>query len=214
MNYTTIPFDDQKFNFVSKIRHLFEKISLDTLHEIADRKYDTLFEVGKDSCTIFHKKFYDKYREGWDMELLYNEFIAEVIAPLYDEDFLYQKFPTGRFHLPNNIAVGAFHTDAEFGHPAGEVNYIIPLTNSKDTASVWVENGEDFEPMELKVGHLVCFNGNGLRHGNKVNLTGKTRCSMDFRILPLSKYNEANESASVTLGTKFKPNEYYKLFRK
>jgi len=60
--------------------------------------------------------------------------------------------------LPGNVAVGAFHNDAEFGHPEGEVNFIIPMTDSDNTGSVWVESEEgkkDFTPIRLRTGWLV-----------------------------------------------------------
>ena len=147
----------------------------------------------------------------------YETLIEKVIAPQMNEDFLYQKFPTMRFHIPNNVAVGLFHKDADFGHPKGEINYVLPLTNSDGTSSIWVESEVDkgdFEPMLMVIGDLIQFNGNCLTHGNKVNETNRTRCSMDFRILPLSKYDEDNETSSVTKGTKFKEGAYYKKFTK
>jgi hypothetical protein len=146
------------------------------------------------------------------MESLYERFIKKVIAPRFDEDFLYQCFPTVRFSLPANLAVGAFHNDSEFHHPLGEINYIVPLTNSDGTSSCWIESEEgkeDFQPMKMKVGELIIFNGNRLRHGSKVNNTGKTRVSMDFRVLPISKYNPDNDASSMTLGTKFREGEYW-----
>lgn len=191
---------------------------LEDIHFLVEGKYPELFKVGSDSCTIFHDAFYNKYRAGWkEMEDLYYDFIWEEIAPTIGEDFLFQKFPTFRVHLPGNIAVGRFHYDAEFGHPEGEMNYIIPLTNSTDTGSIWIESEKgkgDFEPMPLEVGTLFMFNGNQLTHGNKVNETGKTRVSMDFRILPISKYNESEVGESMTRKTKFVEGEYYKRFVK
>lgn len=173
--------------------------------------------MSADSSTSFHKKFYDAYRAGWpEMVAGYESFIKDVVSPYQYEDFLFQKFPTFRVHLRNNLAVGAFHTDAEFGHPVGEMNWIIPLTNSDGNASVWVEsepNKGDFEPMTLRVGNLIQFNGNKLTHGNKVNDTGKARVSMDFRTLPASFYLES-EQVSITLGMKFREGAYYKRFQK
>jgi hypothetical protein len=213
MRYITIPYFAEKYNFVKVVEDLFETNRLQDLNETHAEQ----FKVGMDSSTSFHEKFYNKYREGWpEMETLYEKFIEDIISPLYNEDFLYQKFPTVRFHLPNHVAVGAFHTDAEFFHPEGEMNYIIPLTNSNDTASVWVESEpgkEDFFPIPLQVGQLVKFNGNELTHGNKINETKFTRVSMDFRILPCSKYNEDNGGESMTLKTKFKVGEYYKIYK-
>lgn len=225
MRYTVIPFKQYHFPFGKHLDKLFYKgLSsgkrryLKDLHFLLNEQYVELFEVGKDSSTIFHQWFYERYKGGWpEMESLYEQFIADVVAPMMDEDFLYQKFVTIRFHIPGNVAVGAFHTDAEFHHPAGEINFIIPLTDSDDTASVWVESEpgkNDFEAIPLRTGQLIQFNGNVLRHGNKVNKTGKTRVSMDFRILPVSKYDEANAGESMTVKTKFVEGAYYKRFKK
>lgn len=211
MSYSLIKFDTEKYNFIRIVEDLLGVDDLSSLDEV----HEELFKVGDDSKTSYHHKFYDKYHSGWpEMENMYEKFIAEVIAKEYNEDFLYQRFPTARFHLKNNLAVGAFHTDAEFGHPIGENNYIIPLTNARDTASVWIISGDDFIPMTMLTDHLIQFNGNQLRHGNRINKSGRTRVSMDFRVLPISKYDEANTSQSVTLKTKFKEGEYYKKFSK
>lgn len=209
----TISFSTNAYPFERLIEQLFACSELRLLHKLDPDKHSDLFKVGADSSTVFHSKFYDKYHVGWpEMEALYECFISEMIAPLFKEDVLYQKFPTIRFHLPANVAVGAFHNDAEFNHPKGEMNFIIPLTESEDTASVWVESEpgkKDFKAMKMKPGRVIMFNGNELTHGNKVNDTGLTRVSMDFRILPVSCYHPT-EAGSVTLGTKFKEGAYYK----
>lgn len=209
MRYINIPYYAERYNFEGLIKDLFKTDNLQGLHE----EHKELFQVGADSITAFHNKFYDKYRSGWpEMENLYRNFIDHIVAPLYDEDFLYQAFPTFRIHLSGNVAVGAFHNDAEFGHPSGEKNFIIPITNSYGTATVWIESEpgkKDFFPIPLQIGQLVSFNGNELTHGNKINEEGATRISMDFRVLPISKYDEENNSESVTRKTKFKEGQYY-----
>jgi hypothetical protein len=225
MRYSTISYSPLEFDFISLFKGLFlpslavsRVFDLYDLHLLMKKHYDTLFEVGKDSSTELHKTFYDKLRSGWPkFDAMYESFISKVVSTLFSEDFLYQKNPTVRFHIPGNVAVGAFHTDAEFHHPAGEINFIIPLTNSDDTASPWVEiepGKNDFEPMMLRIGQLIMFNGNVLRHGNKVNETKFTRVSMDFRILPISKYDENVIGESITTKTKFREGEYYKRFTK
>jgi hypothetical protein len=130
MRYKNIIFLRHRFPFGKHLERLFSYPHLEYLDRLLNDQYIELFEVGKDSSTIFHHRFYERYKGGWpEMEDLYELFIKEVVAPLFDEDFLYQKFPTVRFHLPENVAVGDFHTDAEFHHPAGEINFIIPLTD-------------------------------------------------------------------------------------
>lgn len=215
--YTIYEFNPREFNFVELIEKLFETDNLSTLHKIAKREYKSQFEIGKDSSTEFHKKFYDKYHSGWpDMVSLYGSFIAHLSSSFF-EDFLYQSFPTFRISLPGNVAVGAFHNDAEFGHPEGEINYIIPLTYSYESSSVWVEsepNKGDFQSIPMAIGDLIKFDGNKLTHGNRTNITGRSRVSMDFRILPMSMYDENNNSVSITRNTKFIEGEYYKKFSK
>lgn len=223
MRYKTVQFSPLEFNFVSLFKELFYSrnvisvFGLPDLHLKMKNRHDKLFEIGKDSNTELHSIFYDKLRSGWPkFEKLYEKFIGEVVSPLLNEDFLYQRLPTVRFHIPANVAVGAFHTDAEFNHPAGEINFIIPLTNSDDTACPWVESEpgkNDFEAIPLRVNQLVQFNGNILRHGNKANDTKFTRVSMDFRILPISKYDENVIGESITTKTKFREGEYFKRFK-
>lgn len=213
--YAIIKYDSQVFNFKKVLQNLFGVKFPEFVHH-GHKTYDEKFEVGKDSSTIYHKTFYDQYRSGWPaMEDMYENFIRDEVSLLFFEDFLYQRFPTFRVHLPNNIAVGDFHNDGDFHHPDGEVNFIIPITCSDLTQSVWVESKpglKDFSPIKLEWGELVMFNGNKLTHGNKINLTSETRMSMDFRVLPVSKYTGEDTGGSMTLNTKFKEGEYYKRF--
>lgn len=220
MRYKIIPYEEDKIGFVRGMNMLFFNgglSGLQWLHHLSNEQVE-LFKVGSDSSTLFHKVFYDKYRQGWEsMVNRYELFIHIIVAPLFDEDFLFQSFPTSRFHLPNQVAVGDFHTDAEFHHPAGEINFIIPLTDSDATACPLVESEpgkNDFESIPLRIGQLVQFNGNVLRHGNLSNKTGLTRCSLDFRILPISKYDESLAQNSITTKTKFVEGQYYKRFTK
>lgn len=212
MRYRRIPYDIVAYDFVTPVARLMETNDLSSLHE----DHHELFKISADSSTSFHRRFYDRYHNGWsEFVELYEGFIRGVVAPLHKGNFLYQKFPTFRIHLRNNLAVGAFHNDASFGHPVGEVNYIIPLTNSDDEASVWLESQPgkgDFVPIALRVGQLIEFNGNQLTHGNKVNNTRRARVSMDFRILPEIHYHQNEAKESITLKTKFQVGEYYKRF--
>ena len=181
---------------------------LPNLHTQLDKPFDR-FKVGADSITPFHKAFYDKYRAGWpEMEKAY----LDLVKSLGFDRPLYQSFPTFRVHLPGNVAVGDYHTDFEYNHPEGELNYVLALTDMFDTNSIFIESAPgrgDFSPMKLKKGELMFFNGNKLRHGNELNQTGVTRVSIDFRILPREKYEESDRMSKTT-NTKFKIGGYYK----
>ena len=82
-----------------------------------------------------------------------------------------------------------------------------------DTKTVYVETMprlEQYEPLRLKAGDCISFNGNKCKHHNKVNDTGKTRVSFDFRVLPLNYYNQLNAKQSVTTNQKYIEGGYYK----
>ena len=63
--------------------------------------------------------------------------------------------------------------------------------------------------MEAEYGNYYVWNGASLLHGNKVNDTKKTRISIDFRVMPYSRY-EKNDNVTVTKGTKLTVGEYFK----
>ena len=65
--------------------------------------------------------------------------------------------------------------------------------------------------MNVNHGQLCIFNGNKCLHGNKINKTGKTRISFDFRVVPYDRYNPKFEKMSATKNQKFLLGEYYDL---
>lgn len=214
-------YNKEIYNFDKLISNLFQK-DLNLLHEMQVEKYNLFTEIGNDSNTEFHQKFYQKLKEPWDEIInLYKKFISNVIFPILKDltgetEFAYQTFPTFRVQLPNNVAVVKYHTDSdsEHQHPEGEINFILPLTKMFDTSAIWAEsepNKGDFKPLNLELGELLCWNFNKCKHGNKINETGVTRVSMDFRILPLSKYTSDNiGKISASNKCKYTIGNYYR----
>jgi hypothetical protein len=217
----TLLFNTEKYNMYSTVENLFQ-CDLSKLHTTSTQDYPVLTTdmLGKDSHTEFHKLFYSTLNNGWT-ELVdkYNLFIKEVISPyLHLNEFLYQKYPTFRIHLPNNTAICIKHYDSDelHKHPKGEINFIYALTDMYDTNTIWVEKMprlEEFLPIHLKLGECICFNGNICNHVNKINKTGKTRISFDFRILPLNYYNPDSLLQSVTTQSKYIEGGYYLRFK-
>lgn len=213
--------DMDKYNFSEMVENIFG-CPLNKLHTIQENEYKLFTQIGYDSDTEFHQKFYGKYREGWDKLVnLYKKFVFEELFPMVKEltgesEFAYQTFPSFRVQLPNNVAVVKYHYDSddEHGHPEGEINFVIPLTKMFDTNTIWAESEPglgDHKPIEMNVGEYVCWNFNKCSHGNKVNTTGETRVSFDFRILPLSKYILGNiDRLSASTNTKFRLGNYYR----
>ena len=221
-------YDTEKYNFVDLLKGLFKTDDLRKLHEkINSLEYLSIFTNNNDDQTIFHKKFYERLNSEWiEFSSTYSTFIREVVSEkLNEKEFIYQRSPTFRVQLPNNIAVGGqegkeyeekygWHKDSdpEYNHPPGEKNFIIPLTYARDTASVFIETypeSNKFSSAKMNVGEFFRFNGSECIHGNKKNITNFTRVSLDFRVILLKDYNEEYAKQSKLSTKKFRIGEYY-----
>lgn len=214
-----VSYPQENYRFIEMVTDLFS-IELSQLHTTATKEYDVFMEIGKDSNTEFHKLFYNKLRDNWpEIQSEYERFIQEVILPyLKLEEALVQKFPSFRVQLPNNQAVCCPHYDSceEFNHPNGEVNFVFAFTDMFDTNTIWIETMprmEEYVPINLSSGECMSFNGNKCTHFNKLNQTGQTRVSWDFRVLPLQYYSSMKQKTSATTHIKFTEGNYYKRFK-
>ena len=150
-------FDKEKYKFRFEIEDMFQSCNLENIHEWQDCNFERL-TFNTDQRTKLHKNFYGKVRESNFLNV-YHYFLKEEILPMFKEDILYQKIPTFRVQVPNNISVAEFHKD------------------------------------------------------NKINTTGMTRFSVDFRILPYNLYREDDIKETVTTKTKLKLGSYFELMR-
>jgi hypothetical protein len=206
-----INYDTQQFPFAEKLQHLFE---IDDLSSINDNV--EVFSREKDQSTKWHLLYYTWTRTTNFIEL-YDKFILEIVKPLYNEDIVYQAIPTFRIAYPNNIAVGEFHKDkfyrdVNWATDVDEDNFFLPFTDAFNTNTIWVESEEDkgdFSPMNCNYSELIQWDGSNLTHGNVINKTGKTRISVDFRVIKYSNY-KPSEYGSINTKTKFQIGEYYK----
>ena len=85
------------------------------------------------------------------------------------------------------------HSDAQYGHQDGEVNYWMPLTTIDETSTLWAESrpgaGDWYPFYPLQVGEAWRFPGTNCRHFTKPNISGRTRISIDFRVSVASCYD-------------------------
>ena len=184
---------------------------LEDLHSFVDKEY-SVFDVETDQSTVFHKLFYKSAnKEDSDFYRIYKEFIYNEVTEEMGSDIIYQKYPTFRTHLPNNLGVGAFHKDKDYNHGESEVNFWIPVTDAWGTNTIWCESEEDlgdYEPIEVKHGQVLKFNGATLSHGNKINDTGATRVSFDFRVVKKSEFKSSGKE-TISQGKKFDIGDYF-----
>jgi ectoine hydroxylase-related dioxygenase (phytanoyl-CoA dioxygenase family) len=207
-----INYNIKQFNFKQKLQEIFK---VDELSELNDNV--EVFTREKDQSTNWHKLFYEWARTEEFIQL-YDEFIAQVVKPLYNEIIVYQVIPTFRVCYPNNIAVGEFHKDKHYRNgdwatKVQEDNFFLPFTDAFDTNTIWVETEEDkkdFYPMDCEYGELIQWDGCNLMHGNKLNTTGQARVSMDFRVIRYKNYIPSQHS-SINTKIKFQIGGYYKL---
>lgn len=189
-------------------------------HNNSEEKYELFTELGKDSHTVYHRKFYDRINNGWpEFTDEYTRFIKETILPYMGlKEALYQQYPNFRIHLPNNRAIVVKHYDSDekHRHPPGEVNFVYALTDMFDTNSIYTETmprSGEYTNIKLEQGQCICFNGNLCSHYNDINVTGQTRVSFDFRILPLNLYKPEYGKDSVTKHIKYVEGGYYRRIK-
>ena len=210
-----ILYDTEKYPFNGIVSNWLDIRDLHKLHEI--RQYEH-FDRKHDQSTQWHKMFYMMIRIDNTFDKTYMNFLREYIKPRFGEEIVYQKIPTFRVHLPNNVSVGEFHKDKdyrnkEWAEKVKEVNYYLPLTKAYGTNTIWTESEEDksdFKPIYSNYGECVEWEASKLTHGNKDNVTSITRVSVDFRVIPKSRYIESNH---LTINTKirFDVGGYYEV---
>lgn len=227
------------YNLIRDIYHkkyLF-KGELENLHSVLDalprEERESILEIPEigvnDRKSRFVRDYYSDIDTDPHHKLIecYRKFIEENIKPLFphEKKLLYQATPNIRFSFPTSTAIGrrsgtdpshdiiGLHCDREFGHPEEEMNFIVPITEMFDTNSLYYETdigSEEYENLGLKQNEYFIAYLNRLRHYNCVNTTGKTRVSLDFRIIPYSAYREGSH-ASVTEHKKIVLGDYFDI---
>lgn len=216
INTQVVQYNAPKYRF----REIVEKIfghKLENIHELAQSYNYDKFNEYNDQNTILHKMYYERI-EATEFLDKYREFISLFVKNQVElitgdrSGLIYQAKPTIRFHMPNNVGVGNYHKDSDFGHYPEEINFMVPLTRCRETSAMWIESESDkgdFAPLNLSVGEVGIFDGANLTHGNKINETEKTRVSFDFRVIPKSKYSEDESRTSISENKKFVVGQYY-----
>lgn len=137
-------YDTEKFPFREVLLEVFGNHPLDMIHELipTEEQPKELFTQKTDSNSFLHRRFYKRLHEGWPQLVnTYKLFICDVVKPILGtNEIIYQKTPTFRAHIPNNLAVGAFHRDQDYNHPPNEINFIIPLTDAYESNTMITES--------------------------------------------------------------------------
>ena len=222
-----INYDIEKYPFKKIVSEI---LGVDDLYNIHKAHYDDNFKRenyikgvgGALQSTFFHKKFYENSKKFC---ILYRVFNKDVITKIYDEDILYQTIPTFRVQAYNSVSVigldhnenskelgiEGLHRDKDYNHSNEEENYFLPFVDTNKHNAIWAESKPDkadYSPFILKYGQVKKWNGANLMHGNVVNTSGESRVSVDFRVLPISKF-DGKKRETLTQKIKFEIGGYW-----
>lgn len=165
-------------------------------------------------AALMHLYTVDPFYHGADKGRfiqLFDAFVRWLQQTQFHVSLIYQRKPTLRTQLPNNLSVGTFHRDSEYGHPPEEWNIFVPLTDCRESATIHLESAPDkgnYQPVNLAYGECLIFDS-ALRHGNVLNTTGRTRVSFDFRLILAHEYRGDSEQTTYTQQIPFKIGDYY-----
>lgn len=191
-------YDTTKHPFIKYFKDLYNEENLHMLY-LKSKDYEFLkdkLELGglNEVDTDLHKKFYNDIKTNNTFIKLYCSFIKDIYKEFFPNEkyMIFQSFPSIRFQYMNSVTIPP-HKDSDHlsNHPFGEKNFLIPITEMKNTNSIYIESvcdKKDFKSVHLKPGELFYFNGNMCTHYNKKNHENKLRISLDFRIMPYEDY--------------------------
>ena len=221
----------KKYNFQYEMKY-FHKILEDSRYFNYNQAIHmkNIKEIGiNDRNSVFYKDYHEYIDNDITFNNIYMKFINDYVKPLYSNGnkIIVQKTPNLRLSLPDSSAIGknkyeneinnviGLHKDADFGHHETEINFIIPITEMFETNSVYYEPYEnshlptsDFLNLNLKNDEYFIGNFNKLLHFNKINKTGLSRISLDFRII---LYDDYFNNLNYFKNTKFELEKYYIL---
>ena len=175
MKSTILEYDSTRYNFRKWACEVLGVKDLEAIHSL--NKVRT-FNISPTSNQLV--KSFSSILE------IYKSFIVEVLEKEIGGITDYQSPPSFRFHY-SGLGSSVFHRDRDFGVEQGRINVWLPLTNVWGDNSLWIEGkegAEDHQPITMRFGQMLLFDGVNISHGSKINTTSSTRVSFDFRFLP------------------------------
>ena len=101
---------------------------------------------------IYIRFFYDDIKTNDTFKIIYCNFIKEIYSHFFPNEkyLIYQSYPSVRFQFMESKTIPP-HKDSDnlSNHPLGEKNFIIPITEMKDTNSVYIESEPDKEDFAI-----------------------------------------------------------------
>ena len=182
-NFIVLDFDTAAYPFQAALAsHVYRVNRLDLLHE------RWLHKTGKSELgyqdNLDLRAMMQKLPDDSLFYKIYHKWVAKVLAPHYGDRISYSAHPKMRVHLAGTDSVSGFHRDADVTGREDQINCYLPFTDVYDTCTLWCETeygNKDYQPLNLKYGQALLWDGGMLEHGTVFNNTPVTRISCDFR---------------------------------
>ena len=202
-NKMIVSYDTTAYDFASLLQTAYN-MDLQKVHTLSNNS-------GLADKWHIHSLFYSSPQKDQFMSL-YSSFVQNVIVPTYtDESAVYvQTEPQIQLSLPGSTALEkratdfddlvGVHIDSVIGQRVLNTgdNYLLALTDMFGTNTIFVEEDGQFRGIDINVGQYYTFQGKTIRHANKVNATGLTRISIDFRVIRGSQRGDADVDLSFS----------------
>lgn len=181
--FIVLSYDVNRYPFRKTLEtHVFKVPQLEQMHLVWKK------QAGKEELNyndnLVLRKIMQDLRDEAAFYKIYHKWIADIIAPHYDNKISYSKHPKMRVHLAKTGTVSDFHRDADVTGRLDQINCYLPFTNVFESSTIYCEtdyNSDQYEPINLKYGEALLWDGGLLKHGTRFNNTDNTRVSCDFR---------------------------------
>lgn len=185
--YCLIKYDPQEWPFAEILkRDVFKVPRLENLHDFILAKKKRLgYKIRlSNEDNLAMRQLMRNQKDDSPFYQLYRHFMVKILAPLVGQSLTYSSHPEMRVHLAGTASASAFHNDVSVTNRVDQINFWMPFTDVYDTATLWVESDyglADYQPIPVKYGQVLIFDGGYLDHGTKTNTTNTTRISIDMR---------------------------------
>ena len=194
VKWIILPYDTQRFPFAKILqRDVYPVPALDQLHRYiiaAHSQSDRHPTRLTTQHNLFCRKMMQVLADDSPFYKLYHHFMKAVLAPLVGRTLSYSCHPKMRIHFPDTPSVSSFHCDVPVTCRPDQINFWMPFTNVQESATLWLESDygkADYQPLPLRYGQVLIFDGGYLGHGSVANVSDVTRISLDMRF-SLSKF--------------------------
>ena len=125
-----------------------------------------------------------------DFYTIYTRFVHELVVRYFGGCISYAARPKMRVHLAGSGSVSRWHRDANVTGRLEQINIWLPATNCFAGNTLWVEDSygtEHYQPIPVRLGQALFFDGGLLSHGSVANETDSSRVSFDLRFSASSR---------------------------